>query len=111
MAERLLLVRPDSGSERVLYAAVDTLRDPIVGGIEWSRDGSGIYFKSHDPQGRASIWYQALSGGRPRLLIRFDDPGRPSFRGNFSTDYKRFYFAINDRESDIWVAEVTSGRR
>ena len=111
MAERLLVVAPDSGEPMVAYAAVDTINDPIVGGVEWSRDGKGLYFKSHDAQGRSSIWYQALTGGRPRLMVRFDDPTRPSFRGNFSSDGKRFYFSINDRQSDIWVAEVTQTPR
>ncbi len=111
MAERLLVVSPDSGEALVAYTSVDTTRDPIVGGVEWSRDGKGVYFKSHDALGRASIWYQALAGGRPRLLVRFDDPARPSFRWNFSADGKRFYFSINDRQSDIWVAEVTQTPR
>ncbi len=111
MAERLLVVSPDSGEAVVAYTSADTTSDPIVGGVEWSRDGKGVYFKSHDALGRASIWYQALIGGRPRLLVRFDDAARPSFRGNFSSDGERFYFSINERQSDIWVAEVTQAPR
>jgi eukaryotic-like serine/threonine-protein kinase len=105
-AERLELVLPDSGAATTLYAVADTVNDPNVSGVHWSRDGRGVYFKSHDDQGRASIWYQALSGGRPRLIVRFDDLSRPSFRGSFDLDGGRFFFAINDRQSDIWVAEV-----
>jgi RNA polymerase sigma factor (TIGR02999 family) len=107
-AERLELIRPDSGEAVTLYAVADTVNDPIVGDPQWAADGRGIYFKSHDPVGRASIWYQALAGGRPRLLVRFDDLARPSFRPNFTTDGVRFFFTINARESDIWLADLTS---
>jgi Tol biopolymer transport system component len=106
-SERIELIAPDSGAARTLYAAVDTLSDPIVGMIGFSADGAGIYFKSHDPMGRASFWYQPLSGGRPTLLVRFDDFMRPSFRSNFAAGAGRFFFTINDRQSDVWVADVT----
>ena len=104
--ERLELLSPDSGPPMTLYAVSDTIRDPIVEDPHWAADGKGVYFKSHDPQGQASIWYMPLAGGRPRELVRFDDPTRPSFRPNMSTDGKRFFFTINDRQADVWVADV-----
>ena len=107
-SERLELVRPDSGDPVTLYAVKDTVNDPSVGDPHFTADGTGIYFKSHDALGRASLWLQSIAGGRPRLLVRFDDLTRPSFRPNFTTDGKRFYFAINNRESDIWVADLTT---
>ncbi len=73
---------------------------------DWSADGRTIYFKSHDAQGRASFWSIPATGGRPRLLARFDDPTRPSNGVAFTTDGKRLYFAIDDRQSDVWVVEV-----
>ncbi|MGH7645889.1 MAG: protein kinase domain-containing protein [Gemmatimonadales bacterium] len=106
-AERLELLPPDSGDAITLYAVADSVTDPVVGETHWSRVGRGLYFKSQDALGRASIWYQSLSGGRPRLFVRFADLSRPSFRGNFGVDSRRFFFAINDRQSAIWVAEVT----
>ena len=45
-------------------------------------------------------------GGEPSLLVRFDDPARPSSRPEFVTDGKRFYFTIPERESDIWQMEL-----
>lgn len=45
-------------------------------------------------------------GGIPRLLVRFDDPTRPSSRAEFATDGKRFYFTVQERESDIWRMEL-----
>ena len=107
-SERIEVIAPDSGAARIVYTAVDTLRDPIVGRVDFARDGAGVYFKSHDAAGRASFWYQPLSGGRPTMLVRFDDFSRPSFRSNFAAGAGRFFFAINDRQSDVWVAELTT---
>jgi hypothetical protein len=38
--------------------------------------------------------------------VRFDDPARASNRFEFASDGKRFYFTVEGRQSDIWVAEV-----
>ena len=54
------------------------------------------------------------TGGEPTLLVRFDDPPRSSPRAEFTTDGKRFYFTIPERESDIWRMDIqpaASGRR
>jgi Tol biopolymer transport system component len=107
-SERIEVIAPDSGVARTVYAAVDTLRDPIVGRVDFTRDAAGLYFKSHDAMGRASIWHQPLSGGRPTMVVRFDDFTRQSFRSNFAVGAGRFFFAINDRQSDVWVAELTT---
>ncbi|MDH4043369.1 MAG: hypothetical protein OEY20_04180 [Gemmatimonadota bacterium] len=48
-------------------------------------------------------------GGTPRLLVTFDDPSRPSGRQEFTTDGRRIYFTIDNRQSDIWVVEVLEG--
>src|SRR5262245_57534182 len=53
-SERIDVVAPDSGAPRILYAAVDTLRDPIVGRVDFARDRAGVYCKSHDVLGRGS---------------------------------------------------------
>ena len=37
---------------------------------------------------------------------RFTDPNRPSCRRDFATDGKRFFFAIEDRQSEVFVAEL-----
>ena len=78
---------------------------------KWSRDGRTIHFKASDRAGRGSIWALPATGGRPRLLVRFDDPERPSYRSpGWATDGRRFYFTINDRQSDIYVAELHGPR-
>jgi len=97
------LVSPDSGPARVIYKSAP--EDPKAAETTWIDPGT-IAFKSRDAQGRAELWSIPVAGGRPRLLVRFTDPQRPSNRADFHTDGKRFYFSIEDRQSDIWVAEI-----
>jgi hypothetical protein len=52
------------------------------------------------------IWGVAVTGGRPRPLVRFDDPAKPSYYTSWTSDGRRFYFTINDRQSDILMAEL-----
>jgi eukaryotic-like serine/threonine-protein kinase len=76
--------------------------------VMWSHDGRTLYYKAHDEQGYASFWSISAAGGAPRLLVRFTNPERQSSRRDFATDGKRFYFAIEDRQSDVFVAEIVS---
>jgi len=99
------IVPADSGLPRTLYAPVRAT-DPRAEWLQWRRDGSVCYFKSHDDHGRASIWSIAAAGGRPRLLVRFDDLAHPSTRPDFAADARRLYFALDDRQSDLWLAEM-----
>ncbi len=101
---QLMIVSPDGGpARRVFYASPD---GPTLGAARWGRDSRTLYFKAHDAQGRASFWAVSAAGGRPRLLARFTDPERPSYRDEFGTDGKRLYFASEERRSDIWVATL-----
>ena len=79
---------------------------PAAEAVQWSPDGRTLYYKAHDALGRASIWGVSAAGGRPRQLVRFDDPNWQSNRPDFATDGKRFYFTVEDRQSDIYVAEL-----
>jgi len=72
----------------------------------WSVDGKLIYLKAHDENGRTSFWSLNSDGGNPRLLVRFPNPDRQSSRADFAADRKRFYFTIEDRQSDVFLAEM-----
>ena len=72
----------------------------------WAADGRSLIFKSHDADGRASFWSIPASGGVPRLLARLPDLARPSHRADFSADGKRLYFTIEDKQSNIWIADI-----
>ena len=101
----LMIVNPDSGVPVVVLDSAAsggvTVEMPI-----WSRDGRTIYFNSHDAKGNASYWSIPLTGGAPTLLTRFTDPAMPSYRPEWSIGGDRMYFAIQDRQSDIWVMEA-----
>jgi serine/threonine-protein kinase len=72
----------------------------------YSPDGRTVYYKAHDIEGHASFWAVNAAGGTPRLLVRFPNPDRQSSRRDFAVDGRRLYFAIEDRQSDVYVAEL-----
>jgi Tol biopolymer transport system component len=110
MQGALAIVALGGGNPRLVYRPAPGSDDPRPEWPLWSPDGGTIYFKSHDAAGLASLWSVPAAGGRPRLLVRFDDPVRQSTRSDFATDGARFYFAIEDRQSDIWVMHLEGGR-
>jgi hypothetical protein len=76
----------------------------------WMPDGHSLVMKSLDENDVASFWLLPAEGGRPRLLARLEDPLRPSPRDELATDGKRLYFIINEQQSDIYVAELSTKR-
>jgi hypothetical protein len=114
--QHLLGDTPDGRVVEVSAAsgAMDTLYSPRAGSsdphAEWAApgaDGHTLWFKSHDAEGKATLWSLPGREATPRPLVTFDDPMRPSYRVEWATDGKRIFFAINDRESDIWVVDIS----
>ena len=97
----------DDRRARVLYKPRPRSDDPAVEVVAFGDDDRVVYFKSHDAQDRASIWSVPVSGGRPTMLVQFDDPSRQSLRPDFAVGGGYFYFAIDERRSHLWVADVT----
>jgi serine/threonine-protein kinase len=110
IGSRLYTVALEGGTPQLTYDAV-AMRGPTVEQPAWSPDGRSIYFKSHDPSGRASIWMVAADGGTPRLVTFFDDPARPSSRFNWAIGAGRLFFAIDERQSDVWVIDFEQARQ
>ena len=96
-AEQLVLERP--------------LGPDTPSGANFSADRRSLIYKTAGASGRANIWVVPLAGGTPRLLVRFTDPDRPSYRtGNWTgviASRTHLFFTIDDRQSDIAVAELT----
>jgi dipeptidyl aminopeptidase/acylaminoacyl peptidase len=94
----------------------DSLGTLVQGGMipnygqfaQWSSDGRTIYYLRVDSLG-TSIYAVPASGGKPRLVLRFDDPTRPWHRYGFRLFRNSFYFTVGDRQSHIWVAELGRG--
>lgn len=101
----LMIVPADSGPARIVLDSAQyrgvTVEQPAFGD-----DSRTIYFKSHEPDGTAAFWSIPASGGDPTLLLRLDDPDRPSLRPEWSPGAGRMYFVVNDQQSDVWVMEV-----
>jgi Tol biopolymer transport system component len=79
--------------------------------VAWSKDGVTLYYLAFDAKGLASFWSVPVTGGRPKLLVKFDDPSRQTTRREFATDGEKFYFTLARYESDIWVADLSVSRR
>jgi eukaryotic-like serine/threonine-protein kinase len=94
----------DSGQHRVLYSKANG-----IGAEEalMSDDGKTLYFKAHDANQLAQFWAVPVAGGPPRLLVHFTDPARRSNRTDFAVGAGRFYFTIDERRSNVWLADVT----
>jgi hypothetical protein len=101
----VVLIDPDTKKFRALYNP-NKEGDPIAWSIAVSDDAQTLYFKSADAEGLTTIWSLAADGGRPRLLVRFADPNRQSLRPDFGAGLGRFFFTIEDRQADIWIATV-----
>ena len=99
-------VSADSGDVRDLYQPSALITDPRAETLRWRTDGKAIFMKGRDGAGHGGIWAVAVPGGRPRLLLALDDPAHPSDRPDFASDGKRFFFTVDDRQSDVWVAEL-----
>jgi serine/threonine-protein kinase len=94
-----------------VYEPANNAGSPVPVVIRTSPDGSTVYFKSYYEEGRAAIWSVLVNGGPTRLVARFDDPTRPSNRRNFTTDGRRLYVLIDDRQADVWVADIGKATR
>jgi Tol biopolymer transport system component len=107
LGDRILAVIPPAGGEaRTLVDVRDSLGVSALERIAWSPDSRVVYCVGHDAHGKEGLWSVALTGGVPRLLVRFDDPATVFGRGAFAVNGNRFYFSLEKRESDIWSAEV-----
>jgi hypothetical protein len=78
-----------------------------IGRVRLSSDARTLYLKKYDTEGRASFWSVPLAGGTAWPLVSFDDPARPSNRPEFAVSDTHFFFTIDERRSNIWVADVS----
>ena len=92
---------------REIRALRTEVEGEVPGQAYWSQDQSTLYFKTSYSGGAVEICSISVSTGEERTLVRFDDPRRVSLRGDFSGDDNRFYFTLDDRWSDVWLAEMT----
>ena len=102
----MLVIPPEGGDSRVLVSSHDPAAIPVHWQPEWSSDGRIVYYKGYYADGRSSFWSVPVAGGKPKLLVRFDDAYRKSIRLEFATDGSRFFFTLTENKSDIWVMDL-----
>ena len=96
----------DEASSRLLYDGAWAGASGIqvqAGNI--APDGSAYIAKGEDRIG-PGFWSIPLDGEAPRLLLRLDDPSRTAPRPEFTTDGRRLFFVLAEREADIWVVRL-----
>lgn len=94
----------DSGPVRAVAHVASG--EPPFEDCRYSADGRTIYCKSHDARGHALIYAVSASGGRSRVILSFPDLTRPSYRPDFAVGPTQLYFVMQDRQSNVWVADI-----
>ena len=71
-------------------------------------DGRGLIVKGRDAKSSGFWWVPIANGnaGKPQLLVRFDDPRRDSPRSEFASDGRHLFFALAEREADVWAVRL-----
>jgi len=98
-----MVIAVDSGQPRALTPASSW---PKVTTSGWSRDARTVYFKGVDSTGAVGIWAWPRAGGSPRLMARLDDPILAAERHTFAVGPDRFFFALYDRQDDVWLMHL-----
>jgi serine/threonine-protein kinase len=98
----LRLVSPGGGPSRVLVP--DIQGTPFY--LAWSSDARTVFYEATDAEQHRAIWAAPVAGGRPRPVVRFDDPTKQATR--FSLDVRAgwLYLTLGDRQADISVVEL-----
>ena len=95
----------DGGNPRV----IDTIpRGFTLSWARWSEDGRDVYYSGTSTDGVFHIYQVPAAGGPRREAARSDGPTYQSFRFVFDVYGGRLYFALADRQSDVWQAEVVN---
>ncbi len=74
--------------------------------LNWPPVGGWIYVNAIGDNGVGAYLAIRPTGGVPRLIVRLDDPSRPSGRTEFASDGTYLYFTIDNRQADVWVMDV-----
>jgi Tol biopolymer transport system component/serine/threonine protein kinase len=102
----LRVISPEGGASQILVSSHDPATFSVPFFPEWSADGQTIYYKGRNAEGVSSFWSVPAVGGKPKLLVRFDDALRKSIRSEFATDGSRLFFTLTDNKSDLWVMDL-----
>lgn len=94
------------GEARTVWEPRNPTRNPLPLALRVTDRGRSILFRAEDGKGTASFWSIPVTGGTPRLLVRFDVTGREGSRPDFDVSGDRLFFTLADHESDIYTVEL-----
>ncbi len=77
---------------------------------EWSSDGRTVYYTAYDEDETPSVWSVPAAGGSSRRVVSMDAAARRFTRWNFAIHESRFFFVIQQFESDVWSVELLTER-
>jgi Tol biopolymer transport system component len=103
---RLFVMPVDSGAPR---SPVDSggAPPPDASFPKFSWDGREILFLGWDAKGMPGLWAVPWpAGGKPELVVRFDDPVRLPYRPYWTLSRDRLFVLLQESESDVWVVET-----
>jgi eukaryotic-like serine/threonine-protein kinase len=104
---RLFVMPVDSGAPR---SPVDSggAPPPDVTYPKFSLDGREILFLGWDEAtGMSGMWAVPWpGGGKPELVLRFDDPVRAPYRSYWTLSRDRLFVLLQESESDVWVVQT-----
>ncbi|MEO5826854.1 MAG: hypothetical protein ABIR59_13270 [Gemmatimonadales bacterium] len=97
------MMSADSGAMRSVYSPRPESGDPLAVFLVWE-DPETIWMMGQSAT-RQDIWSLPIASGRPRLLVKSDDL-RPGLSASFASDGTHFYFALDERLSNVRWAEL-----
>jgi hypothetical protein len=98
------IIPADSGAIRTLYAPRPNSMDPFATYLSWKKPGSiWVLGNSGASQG---IWELSLTTGQLRQVAVVDDPAGKMIGPSFVATRDHFFFALNDRTSNVKWAEL-----
>ena len=104
---RLFVMPVDSGAPR---SPIDSGGGPAPEASfpRFSLDGREILYLAWDEAaGTAGIWAVPWpAGGKPELVLRYDDPVRMPYRPYWALTRDRLFVLLQESESDVWVVET-----
>lgn len=105
-SERGISVLTLGGAQRLV---VDFKRDRLTRRTypSWSPDGRAIWFGAASADGQDGMFEVPATGGRLRMVVRFDDPARSATPYSITVSGSRVYLCLSEFESDVYVADLT----
>ena len=106
----------DAGGEMVLVSregAVLSRYDPSTAGLQpqslsdlqFSPDGSRIYFLATDSDGSEGVWWIPTNGGDATKVVAFDDPSL-TMPGGLTVGRENLYITVAQYESDVYAMDL-----